>query len=62
MARRVGTAAMTTAERQARRRRQYNDMRDALEAIERAATVASAKAIAAAVLDRLGRQREDAAA
>jgi hypothetical protein len=51
----IGDRAMTVAERQAKRRAQFNQMRDALERILQATKVAEAKEIAAAVLATLGR-------
>ena len=43
-------APLTSAERQARRREQFNRMREALEAIRQAASLKEAKALADAAL------------
>lgn len=49
-----GTRAMTPAERQARRRDQFNAMREALRRIERVTKASEARDIASAVLDAMG--------
>lgn len=46
----VGDAPMTAAERQARRREQFRRMREALEAIRKAASLKEAKRLAAEAL------------
>ena len=49
-----GDRAMTSAERQARRRDQFNAMREALIRIERVTRASDAREIASAVLDAMG--------
>ena len=49
-----GDRAMTPAERQARRRDQFNAMREALTRIERVTRASDAHEIASAVLDAMG--------
>ena len=49
-----GDRALTSAERQARRRDQFNAMREALIRIERVTRASDAREIASAVLDTMG--------